>query len=246
MTDGISLDGVNPQPGVFPPDEDLGWFGDIKSPKMITASPEIISEEYADDDKSRSRLHSPRTENLDRSAKSGIPGVDEWRHFFSRILIKTAADFYVDWAFRGIDEDWLTDREVAKICLTDEERDRVSRPFAEFAYKSKFMRKHGREIIATGDSIEAIIQLGVWYSRVNRIAGKYRRMGRNGIQPANAAQQRQQERETAHAPRAASQRMQTFVPEPAGDDDNDSAGPRKEARFRPAVNGQLSPIGDYS
>jgi hypothetical protein len=94
--------------------------------------------------------------------------------FFSRIVIRVACDWYIEWAFRGVDENRLTDREIARIQLSDEERKRIAVPFAELSHKSKFMRKHGRTIVASGGLFDAIIALGTWTSRVNRIARKYK------------------------------------------------------------------------
>ena len=109
-----------------------------------------------------------------RDAKPGIPSLDEWMDFFSRIVIRVACDWYIEWAFRGIDENRLTDREIHRVQLTDEERQRIAVPFAELSHKSKFMRKHGRTIVASGGLFDAIIALGTWTSRVNRIARKYK------------------------------------------------------------------------
>src|SRR6516165_10561448 len=48
------------------------------------------------------------------------------------------------------------------------------RSIRELSHKSKFMRKHGRTIVASGGMFDAIIALGTWTSRVNRIARKYK------------------------------------------------------------------------
>lgn len=109
-----------------------------------------------------------------REAKPGIPSLDEWMDFFSRIVIRVACDWYIEWAFRGVDENRLTDREIQRVQLSDEERQRIAVPFAELSHKSKFMRKHGRTIVASGGLFDAIIALGTWTSRVNRIARKYK------------------------------------------------------------------------
>src|SRR6516225_938566 len=109
-----------------------------------------------------------------REAKPGIPSLDEWMDFFSRIVIRVACDWYIEWAFRGIDENRLSDREISRLQLSDEERQRIAVPFAELSHKSKFMRKHGRTIVASGGMFVAIIALGTWTSRVNRIARKYK------------------------------------------------------------------------
>jgi hypothetical protein len=122
----------------------------------------------------RSSPKSEPEQPLDRAVSAGIPKITEWEHFFGNILIRLATDFYIDMAFRDIDENLLSEREVERIKLDKTERLRIARPFAEYSNKSKFMRKHGRMIIASGDSIDAFIQLGMWFSRVNRIARKYR------------------------------------------------------------------------
>lgn len=124
----------------------------------------------------RSKLKSVTPEMTDREAKAGIPSLDEWLHFFGDIVIRLGTDYYIERAFQGVDEDLLSDRELDKILLTEKERGRIARPFAEYANKLKFTRKHGRMIIASADSVDALLQLGLWFSRVNRIAAKYRPM----------------------------------------------------------------------
>jgi hypothetical protein len=134
--------------------------------------PDIVDGVIVDEPGS-SKLKSDRPAPVDREASSGIPKIDDWMHFFSRVVLRLATDFYIDLAFRDIDEEVLTDREIQRIKLTDVERDRMARPFAEYSNKSKFMRKHGRMIIASADSIDAVLQIGMWVSRVNRIRAKY-------------------------------------------------------------------------
>ena len=110
----------------------------------------------------------------DDKVRSGPPLVGEWQDFFSRIVIRSATNWYIDAAFRGIDEDMLSEREIEHIQMMPEERDRIAKPFAEFANKIKFLRKHGRVIIAGGGISDSVIALGMWMRRVNRIARKYR------------------------------------------------------------------------
>lgn len=124
-----------------------------------------------DDSRLRSKADSPPPP---RDAKPGIPSLDEWMDFFSRIVLRVACDWYIEWAFRGVDENSLTDREVARVQLTAEERQRIAVPLAELSHKSKFMRRHGRTIVASGGAFDAIVALGTWTSRVNRIARKYK------------------------------------------------------------------------
>lgn len=113
-------------------------------------------------------------EDKDSKVRSGPPVLNEWQDFFSRIVIRTATDFYIDQAFRGIDEDRLSDHEIERIRMAQEERDRIAHPFAEFANKNKWMRKHGRAIISGAGMSDSFIALGMWYRRVNRIARKYK------------------------------------------------------------------------
>jgi hypothetical protein len=124
---------------------------------------------------SRSRTRSKR-DNVppSRTAKAGPPTLDEWQQFFGRVVLRTACDWYITWAFRGVDEDELSDREVERIAMNDDERDRIAVPFAELSNKSKFMRKHGRLVVSSGDSFYALVALGAWASRVNRIAAKHK------------------------------------------------------------------------
>lgn len=106
--------------------------------------------------------------------KSGIPDVDEWLDFFSRIVLRTLLDWYVDYAFRGIDEDLVSEKDLQRLALSKEERNEIAAPLAEYANKNKFTRKHGREIVALADSMESMIVLTRYVMRVNRIARKYR------------------------------------------------------------------------
>lgn len=124
--------------------------------------------------RSRSRAKQDDEPQPMRDAKSGPPSLDEWQGFLSRVVLRTMCDYYLNWAFRGIDEDALSEREIERLALSDEEKKLISVPFAELANKSKFMRKHGRMIVASGDAFNALIVLGAWMSRVNRIASKYR------------------------------------------------------------------------
>jgi hypothetical protein len=109
-----------------------------------------------------------------RTAKTGPPSLDEWTRFFSRVVLRVGTEFYISVAFRGIDEDALSDRDVERLAMTDDERQLIAVPFAELSNKSKFMRKHGRMIVASGDAFNAVVVLGMWMSRVNRIAAKIR------------------------------------------------------------------------
>lgn len=109
-----------------------------------------------------------------RGVKPGVPSIDEWMDFFSRIVLRVACDWYIEWSFRGVDETSLNDREIDRIQMTDEERKRIAVPFAELSHKSKFMRRHGRTIVASGGVFDAIVAIGTWTSRVNRIARRHK------------------------------------------------------------------------
>jgi hypothetical protein len=176
---------------------------------------------------------------------AGVPTIDEWLDFFSRIVVTTLTDFAIEMAFRGVDEELLSDREIKSIKLDAEERGRIAKPFAEFAHRNKFTRKHGREIIAAAGSIDAILQLGLWYTRMTRIAMKYQeRSGRvtrqarfrKPPQAARTAMQRNQERNT--------QRVVVVDPEVSADERLGQSTPNHtanghEREWRPDVGGPV-------
>lgn len=112
--------------------------------------------------------------------KAGPPNLTEWQRFFSRIVLRGLTDGYIALAFRGIDEDLLSERDLAKLKLTEEERGRIAVPFAEYANKSAFARKHGRKVVAATESFEAMATLALWAGRVNRISRKYKPQGQKG------------------------------------------------------------------
>lgn len=127
--------------------------------------------------RSLSNLHSgPNWERggKPREASTRPPSLDEWTTFFGKVVLRITCDWYLSYAFKGIDEDVLTDRDLERLALTDDERQMIAVPLAEFSNKSKFMKKHGRAIVSAGDSFNALVVLGAWMSRVNRIASKHR------------------------------------------------------------------------
>jgi hypothetical protein len=162
-------------------DEDLGDesgeaddnIGDVTiGTPIFTETGDVIDDS---DIEKTSRLRSqPPPPTIDKDASARPPSIDEWYDFFARIVLTIICDEYIDFAFRGIDEDLLSDHEVDRLQLKDDERKRMARPFAELSHKSKFMRKHGRAIVASGGAFDAIIALGAWTRRVNRIARRYR------------------------------------------------------------------------
>ena len=110
-----------------------------------------------------------------REATSKPPSIDEWSKFFRNVVVRTATDWYLEFAFRGVDEDTVSEQEYQKLALTDDERKTIAVPFAELSSKSKLMRSHGRTIVASGDAINSLVVLASWMRRVNRIAGKHRK-----------------------------------------------------------------------
>lgn len=183
---GIEDPSLNVQDGIDSADVD---FDGVSEPlngspfQELLSDGDTIDEQIADDtttqvEKPAERARRSRRESGStggsREAKSGPPSLDEWTNFFSRVLLKVATEWYIQAAFRGIDENLLSDREVERLGMTDEERQSIAVPFAELSNKSKFMRRHGRMIVASGDAINAFVVLGLWASRVNRIAAKYR------------------------------------------------------------------------
>ena len=146
-----------------------------ETPFDVPIGPPLFDEyetgDGVDDSKLRQKSEAPPPP---REAKPGIPSLDEWMDFFSRIVLRVSCDWYLEWAFRGVDENTLTDREIDRIQLTLEERQRIAVPLAELSHKSKFMRRHGRTIVASGGAFDAIVALGTWTSRVNRIARKHK------------------------------------------------------------------------
>jgi len=144
------------------------------NPFDVPLSQPLFAEEDGDsvDD---SRLKQPAEEPPPaREAKASIPTIDEWSDFWGRIFLRVACDFYIDQAFRGVDESLISDRDIERLRLKDDERMRISTPLAEFSHKSKIMRKYGRTIIASGGMFDALVALGQWTSRVNRVARKYK------------------------------------------------------------------------
>lgn len=109
-----------------------------------------------------------------RGIDTGPADKDEWLDFFSRIVLKVGLELYVDFAFRGIDENVVSPDDLRRVTVKREERDIIARPFAEYSVKNKFLRKHSREIVSFADSLESLITLGIWMRKVNRIASKYR------------------------------------------------------------------------
>lgn len=181
--DGIGLEDVNSFGTADPAEaEENPWLARLSSNKP--PADEVVDAEIVDDPNEQPQpqpsLKGDRGAIIDRPAKGGIPDVNEWMSFWSGTTIRLLTDFYIELAFSGVDEDIISPGDIQRIKLKIDERNRIARPFAEFSHKSKFMRKHGRAIIASGESIDAILMLGMWFARTNRIAWKYKRMMANG------------------------------------------------------------------
>jgi len=156
-------------------DDDISSDEESPNPFDIPTALPLFPEDETGDGIDDSRLHQPAEEPPPaREAKANIPTIDEWQDFWSRIALRVACDYYIDLAFRGVDETVISDRDIERIRLRDDERKRIATPLAELSHKSKVMRKYGRTIIASGGAFDAIVTLGQWTSRVNRVARKYR------------------------------------------------------------------------
>ncbi len=132
-----------------------------------------IATPVTDPDELNTKPFGKRNRKDEDKAKSTPPTADEWLDFFARIVFRFITEWYVDFVFRGIDDDLVSDHDAAKLLLTEDERRVIARPFAEYANKNPYLRKHGRQIVAFADSFESLVILGQWFSRVNRIARKY-------------------------------------------------------------------------
>jgi hypothetical protein len=123
--------------------------------------------------------------------KSGPPSLSEWQDFIGRILIRSLTQGYVALILRDAE---LTPKELESIELDKDDTRDMAAPFASLANKNKWARKHGREIIAMSDSWEAVLALGIWMRRVNKLARKYRpkRGGEKQLRQAHTHEYEQQ------------------------------------------------------
>jgi hypothetical protein len=115
-----------------------------------------------------------KKEIKDDRARAGPPTLDEWEDFFARVVLLTFMEWYVTFVFRSVDDEIVSDEDMARCVMSKEDRKAIAIPLAEFANKSSVARKHGRQVIALFESMEAILILGMWMSRVNRIARRYK------------------------------------------------------------------------
>lgn len=139
-----------------------------------TANADQVIDNAVDDDRLEMQPFGPKRQREKEKPKSGPPTGDEWLDFFSRIVIRFLTEWYVDMLFSGVDEDLISDQDAEKLLLDEEERREIAMPFAEYANKNPFLRKHGRQVVAFADSFESMYVLVKWFARVNRIARKYK------------------------------------------------------------------------
>jgi hypothetical protein len=100
----------------------------------------------------------------------------EWQDFIGGTVLRLLTEGYLNLVlFKDIDESELTARERELVRLSRDDLKDMAAPMAGFANKSKIARKHGRAMIAAGDSYESLIDLLIWARRVNKIAKKYRK-----------------------------------------------------------------------
>jgi hypothetical protein len=163
---------VSVDPGDAEPVDLGGWtLADaVDVPPSINVGEIVDAEIVGEPDERLSRDDEKPTKD---TPKSGPPTLDEWMDFFSRVVFRTLCDFYVDFVFRGVDEDDIAPKDLEKLKMTKAERREISVPLASFANKSKLARKHGRSVIAFADSLDALVMLGMWVARVNKVAARY-------------------------------------------------------------------------
>ena len=169
LSDTVSVDDVQFEPDVIV----VGTVGSEYPGGNDDVLADIIIEDEPDPAPRRKALNVELPD--ERDPKAGPPNLGEWNRFFSKFVIRLAEDFFISVAFRGIDEDDVSATDLAKLHLTDQEKTAIATPLSELANRNKFMRKHGRQIVAVAGSMDAFIIFGMWVSRVNRIARKYRR-----------------------------------------------------------------------
>lgn len=210
--------------------------------------------QHPDHDERRERFKSrlktgyapPSDKVRELPASGSFPKLDEWLDFFSRVVVGMLTDLAVEFCFRGVDEELLTEREVQAIKLDKEERDRIAKPMAEYAYKNKFTRKHGREIIGLAGSIDAVLQLGIWYARMSKIAAKYQAQAGNPRRQHRPFRQSRAAREhTSRQQQRNTQRVVIVEPEEVSEDERTGPGATQpspnghEREWRPDVAGPV-------
>lgn len=158
-----------PEPVVPPADVLDDWARFSESPGARTQDAGRVLNDEAPP---RVREKPPVTER--DKPKAGPPTLDEWQDFFARVVFLTLAEWYVQWCFRGVPEEVVSDEDLQRCILTKDERKAIALPLSELANKSSTARRHGRQVIAFFETAESFILIGMWAAKVHRIAGKYR------------------------------------------------------------------------
>jgi hypothetical protein len=161
----VYTDGPDP---VVPPQDVLDDWARFSQPNGDAAR--VLNEEVRTGPRFEEK---PPTTPADKP-KAGPPTLDEWQDFFARVVFLTLAEWYVQWCFRGVPEDIVSDEDLQRCILTKEERKAIALPLSELANKSSTARRHGRQVIAFFETAESFILIGMWAAKVHRIAGKYR------------------------------------------------------------------------
>jgi hypothetical protein len=133
-------------------------------------------------------IEKPDTKPDKTEPETGPPSAKDWQDFIGRVIISSLTEWYLDARLKNYMED-LSDREFDSIRLEEDELREIASPLATLAHRSKFGKKHGRTIIAAGDSFEAVVTLGMWVSRVNRLSRKYKPRRQAPDTPAQATPQ---------------------------------------------------------
>jgi hypothetical protein len=115
------------------------------------------------------------------------PDFAEWHDYVGNFALKWISRGYIAWVFRGVDRyELLSKADNEALQMDDEQLSDISKPIAHLAARSKVGGKYGRVIIDSSDGVLAMIAMGMWANRVNRIAKKYKMGERNGeAQPAS-------------------------------------------------------------
>jgi hypothetical protein len=108
--------------------------------------------------------------------KSTPPSLEEWQDFIGRVVLGSLTTFYLDAALRDIRED-MTEAEFESVRLSKDDLRDLAAPIASLASKSAKAKKHGRMIVSSADSIDAVLTLMMWMKRIRRLNKKYRKPG---------------------------------------------------------------------
>lgn len=168
---------TEPQVQAGPPVVDTGSERPSSKPGEIIDA--ILIEDTSEIPEPPTRRGTSTRNKRGETTATGAPTAHEWAEFLSRVVLRFGCDAYISLAFRGIEEDDVSERDLERLRLDNEERERIVEPLATLLSKSRFSKKRGRTIIAFGGSWESIVTLGMWCSRVNRISRRYRRERRD-------------------------------------------------------------------